>query len=301
MTRAAALLLLAAGLSPLTRPDPGVEAGNARLEAGEPAEALRRYDDAERRLGPRAGLDLDRGLALYRLGRYGEARDAFAKALTSPKGERPGRARYDLAGALAAAGDDDGAIRELTRALAEDPGDVAARHNLEVLLRRKQEGGAGGSAKRPDERKGAGAPQPSGDAARAGPRAASAPSAGSSSQPPASPPSPSPGSASQPPTSPPSPSRQPSSQPPASPPSPHPGATPSPPGGEGGGGAATRSPRPDAQGAPRPGRAGPGASGERRDEAFRLLDALRSREKNLPMWPAREGQERSRGDAAQDW
>ena len=257
MTRALALLVLAAGFSPFRAPDAGVAAGNARYEAGDPAAALRQYRDAEGRLGSRAELDHDCGTALYRLGRFAEAREAFERALANPRGDRPGRTRYDLGEALAAAGDDEGAIAAFTRALAEDPGDQAARHNLEVLLRRKQEGRAGSPPKPPPS-----APHPSpSPAGQARSKSPPPPGKGPGSED---------GSASRPPS--------PTSSPPR------------------GAGAAPESPAP----ANRDGEAG-GPAAERRAEAIRLLDAVRSREKNLPMWPAREARERSRADAAQDW
>ncbi len=125
--------LLLAGWSPLTAEHPEVAEGNRRLEAGDAEGALRSYERAEKQLGPRPEIDYDRGGALHRLGRFAEAREAYEKALETPRGA------YNLGNTLARLDDTDGAIRAFRRALALDPDDEDARYNLEVMLRRRSE------------------------------------------------------------------------------------------------------------------------------------------------------------------
>jgi tetratricopeptide (TPR) repeat protein len=143
---AAALAVLAlAGWSPFQAEERNVREGNERLLARDPAEALRRYDAAEAAVGPRAEIDYDRGNALHRLGRHAEARDAYRRALDRGAGALSSRALQNLGNTLDALGDRDGALQAFTEALRKDPGNDDARFDLEVLLRR-QPAGAGGSA-----------------------------------------------------------------------------------------------------------------------------------------------------------
>jgi Ca-activated chloride channel family protein len=138
-----ALLLLvaaaAAGFSPLEVEEPHVREGNEQLAAGHPEEALPRYDAAERLSGPRPEIAYDRGVALYRLGKSTEARDAFRRALALGAGKLSSRAQQNLGNALLATGDREGAIAAFTEALRSDPGNEDARYDLEVLLRRAQQ------------------------------------------------------------------------------------------------------------------------------------------------------------------
>jgi hypothetical protein len=148
--------ILLAGWSPFLAEHPEVAEGNRRLETGDPEGALRSYERAEKQLGPRPEIDYDRGGALYRLGRFGEARETYRKALETPglapQGRRGGstsstglaaRDTYNLGNALARLDDVEGAIRAYRRALAIDPNNEDARYNLEVMLRRRSEGKRG--------------------------------------------------------------------------------------------------------------------------------------------------------------
>ena len=55
-----AAALLGAGWQLFKTPDPDVERGNKLVRKGKPAEALKAYDKAEKRLGRRHRLDYNR-------------------------------------------------------------------------------------------------------------------------------------------------------------------------------------------------------------------------------------------------
>jgi Ca-activated chloride channel family protein len=134
------LLALLAAASPFEAEHPEVRAGNQALQAGDPAAALPRYEAAERDAGQRAEIDFDRGNALQQAGRTEEARAAWRRAAEKGPATLASRALQNTASALDAAGDRAGAIRALGEALQRDPANEDARYNLEVLLRRKAEG-----------------------------------------------------------------------------------------------------------------------------------------------------------------
>ena len=133
-----ALLLQAA--SPFEAEQPEVRAGNQALEAGDPAAALPHYQGAEREVGPRPEIDFDRGHALHAAGRTEEARAAWKRAADQAPAPLASRALQNTASSLEQAGDQTGAIHALGEALGRDPANEDARYNLEVLLRRKAEG-----------------------------------------------------------------------------------------------------------------------------------------------------------------
>jgi len=137
MKRALPLALFLVGFSPFQAESPEVSRGNQALRAGDPASALEHYDRAESKLGHRAELDYDRGNALFAQKRFEEARDAYKKALTGPDGLKS-RDYYNLGNALAKLKSDDEALDAFRKALAVDPQNEDARYNLEVMLRRKQ-------------------------------------------------------------------------------------------------------------------------------------------------------------------
>lgn len=124
----------AAGL--LERNHPEVEAGTDAYEAGKFEEALAHYDAAlkEKPSDPRALYN--RGLALHKLGRNDEAKQAFTTALElDRKGELASQLHYNLGNVAALSGDKKEAVRQYRQALRKNPGDELARHNLEVVLR----------------------------------------------------------------------------------------------------------------------------------------------------------------------
>jgi Ca-activated chloride channel homolog len=127
--------------APFQAEQPDVKAGNAEVEQGDGAAALPHYDAAERAVGPRPELEFDRGHAFQRAGRTAEAREAWERA-AGPEvpGPLASRAEQNTASLLEGEGDREGAIRSLGEALRRDPTNDDARYNLEVLLRRKSQG-----------------------------------------------------------------------------------------------------------------------------------------------------------------
>jgi Ca-activated chloride channel homolog len=276
-----AFAALLAGFSPLQAEESNVREGNEALTAGDPAAALSRYDAAERALGSHAEIDYDRGNALYRLGRMAEARDAWRRALERDRGALSSRALQNLGNGLDAIGDRDGAVAALREALVRDPGNDDARYNLEVMLRKKASGkgaprdpGPGGARGKEDAPPKEGSSRPQGgapDPARDGKQGQSGAPKGAGNGPRA-------------------PERR-----------------------DGGRREGERGTGPEESaggrddagegGAKAEGRAGeepgqPGAAA--RQDGERLLDALRARERDAPLWsPLRR--EARRRDVAKDW
>jgi Ca-activated chloride channel family protein len=259
-----ALLALALQASPLEAEEPNVREGNEAVVAGDAAAALPRYDAAEAAVGPRAEIDFDRGNALFKAGRPSEAREAWKRALERDQaGALSSRAWQNTASALEATGNREGALRALGEALSRDPANEDARYNLEVLLRRKAEGK--GAPKDPGEQ---GTQQPKGPQQQGAGQAQDQPK-------------PTPDQAGQ-------------------KPEPRPGdkkeEQPSPQQDQGkreGAEGRERDRKPGADAAAHEGPLG-------KQDAERLLDALRAREKNMPLGPAGR-KEGKRKDAARDW
>jgi tetratricopeptide (TPR) repeat protein len=143
MIRPALLAVLAlAASSPFRTEEPHVRDGNARLRAGDAADALRLYDDAERAAGAHAEIDFARGHAALARGDLAGATDAWRRAAERASPALASRALQNVGTALAAAGERDGAARALADALSRDPSNEDARWNLEVLLRQRAAGTA---------------------------------------------------------------------------------------------------------------------------------------------------------------
>ncbi|HZA13117.1 MAG TPA: tetratricopeptide repeat protein [Myxococcaceae bacterium] len=153
------------------------ETNHPRVEAGAKAYAEGRYDDAladfeaaRKEVPDSAAADFNAGTALYKLGRFSEAREAFQRAAQAASGTLRQKDYYNLGNALAQLGEEKAAIGAYRKALTLDPSDEQARHNLEVLLRKippKQtspDGGAdGGDAGPRDGGSDGGSPDGGGD------------------------------------------------------------------------------------------------------------------------------------------
>jgi len=135
----ASLLAVALAFSPLQAEEQNVRAGNEKLVAGDPKAALQHYDEAERKVGARPEIDYDRGHAAYRAGRLDEAVEHFRRAAEKAPAPLASRALQNAGNALAAKGDEPGALGAFRDALRKDPTNEDARYDLEVLLRRKEQ------------------------------------------------------------------------------------------------------------------------------------------------------------------
>ncbi len=135
-----ALVLLwssaAFAFSPLEKNLDAVDEGMQAYEQGDFERALEAFDRAQKEKGTDPRVAYNRGLALHKLGRADEAKQAFTRALELDRsGEYESKIRYNLGTIAAAANQREEAVRELRRALKKDPSDALARHNLEVVLR----------------------------------------------------------------------------------------------------------------------------------------------------------------------
>lgn len=110
--------------------------GTARFEAGDFEGALQKYDEVARARPQEARAQYNRGLALHKLGRQDDAQQAFTAAQSlDTRRELEGAIHYNLGNVLVGQGKRDEALREYRRALKVNPADEAARHNLEVVLK----------------------------------------------------------------------------------------------------------------------------------------------------------------------
>jgi tetratricopeptide (TPR) repeat protein len=148
----------AQALGPLERNPPKVADGLKAYDEGRYEDALRDFEAARKQLPDSAALEYDRGNALYRLQRLDEAREAYQRAAEMTPGELGERDLYNLGNALAELGRTQEAISVYRRALLLEPKDEAARHNLEVLLRRLPPPKSGGDGGTPDAGQDAGRP-----------------------------------------------------------------------------------------------------------------------------------------------
>jgi tetratricopeptide (TPR) repeat protein len=122
-------------LSPLEKNHPLVEEGREAFQDGKYEDALKAFDEAKKALPSSAAVDYNRGNALYKLGRLEEAKEAYLRAQSTDKGELRQKDFYNLGNTYAQMGDRTEAIRAYRKALTLDPKDPDARHNLEVVLK----------------------------------------------------------------------------------------------------------------------------------------------------------------------
>jgi Ca-activated chloride channel homolog len=164
---ALALLALLAGPAGAATAEGELRAGNRLYEKERYAEALERYGRSARRRPKDARPLFNAGAALYRSERWDDASQAWASVAGRKDAKRAVRADalYNLGGARYQARDYAGAAEAYRAALALEPGDADARHNLAVALKHlkdpppPQQDKKGGGKDDPDKPKPESGPQ----------------------------------------------------------------------------------------------------------------------------------------------
>lgn len=130
------VVALGSAMGPLEKNHEAIDEGMTAYEQGDYERALSAFDRAEKDKGSDARVHYNRGLALHKLNRNDEAKQALNRALELDRGgEYASKIHYNLGTIAALDGQKEEAVKELRRALKKDPTDTLARHNLEVLLR----------------------------------------------------------------------------------------------------------------------------------------------------------------------
>lgn len=137
-------------LNPFEKNHPLVQQGIDAYEAGRFEEALQFFEEAKKTMPTSAPVEFNRGNALYKLNRLEEAKQAYENAGKWDKGELGANDHFNMGNTHARLGDDKAAIKSYRRALRANPKDAEARHNLEVLMRKlpppsQQQGQDGGT------------------------------------------------------------------------------------------------------------------------------------------------------------
>lgn len=155
--RVGALVLLALGLvlpsgaraaGLLEKEHPLIQQGRQAYDAGRYEDALSAFEQAKKERPSDPAVEFNRGDALMKMGRLDEAKQAFQSVADG--NSRPDlreKATYNLGNLHAQTGNTREALKAYRRALTMDPSDEQARHNYEVLLRNlppPQKGGADG-------------------------------------------------------------------------------------------------------------------------------------------------------------
>jgi tetratricopeptide (TPR) repeat protein len=120
---------------PLERDHPLVEQGRAAYAAGNYEEALKSFEAAKKERPHDVAVDFNRADALAKLGRIPEAEQLFRSVTESNRPDLKQKAWYNLGNLKATTGDRQEALKSYRRALTLDPQDLQARHNYEVVLR----------------------------------------------------------------------------------------------------------------------------------------------------------------------
>jgi Ca-activated chloride channel family protein len=121
-------------------------------EKGDFLGALRQYEQLKKQRPDDPRIDFNAGAAAYRAQRYGQAITNFSGALVSPEADRQlqEHAYYNLGNAFYRAGEEahevqqklqawEQSAQQFERALALDPQDADARHNLEFVRKKLEE------------------------------------------------------------------------------------------------------------------------------------------------------------------
>jgi Ca-activated chloride channel family protein len=116
-----------------------VREGNALYAEGRYNEALEKYLDALRAAPNSPVIRFNEGNALYQSQEFQRALDAYREAVESGDPALEAKAWYNLGNALYRQQQLPEALEAYKQALRRDPGDVDAKHNLELLLEQLQQ------------------------------------------------------------------------------------------------------------------------------------------------------------------
>ncbi|NOJ96828.1 tetratricopeptide repeat protein [Corallococcus coralloides] len=123
-------------VGPLEKDHPLVQRGREAYAAGRYEDALKDFEAAKKERPNDPTVEFNRGDALAKLGRNAEAREAFRQvAESSRQPDLAQKSWYNLGNLAATAGDRSEALKSYRKALTLDPTDPQARHNYEVVLR----------------------------------------------------------------------------------------------------------------------------------------------------------------------
>lgn len=132
---------------PLEVDHPLVAKGRAAYDAKQYEDALAAFEEAKKERPDDPAVEYNRGVSLAQLGRAAEAKAAFQRVTESNRPELQEKAWYNLGNVHATTGERKEALQAYRRALKLDPNDELARHNYEVVLRNlppPQQSGADG-------------------------------------------------------------------------------------------------------------------------------------------------------------
>lgn len=134
---------------PLEVDHPLVAKGRAAYDAKDYEGALAAFEEAKKDRPQDPAVEYNRGVALAQLGRVAEAKAAFQRVTEATRPDLQEKAWYNLGNVHATTGERKEALQAYRRALKLDPNDELARHNYEVVLRNlpppQQNGADGGT------------------------------------------------------------------------------------------------------------------------------------------------------------
>ncbi|WP_426754136.1 tetratricopeptide repeat protein [Myxococcus sp. Y35] len=120
---------------PLERDHPLVAQGREAYAAGRYEDALAAFEAAKKERPNDVAVDFNRADAMAKLGRVADAKALFQSVTESNRADLRQKAWYNLGNLHATTGDRQEALKAYRRALTLDPQDMQARHNYEVVLR----------------------------------------------------------------------------------------------------------------------------------------------------------------------